>query len=71
MRTQPLRCNAPNAVSDAFMFRLPTALGWFYESHQRRDCVKNPSNPTNAVGGSFILSLHKGAPRVPRWAASP
>src|SRR5262249_14646603 len=29
----------------------------FPESHQRRDCAK--MNPTNAVGGSFILSLRR------------
>src|SRR5258706_1422672 len=28
--------------------------------HQRRDRVKSPANPTNAVGGLFTLSLHKG-----------
>jgi len=27
--------------------------------------VKSPANPTNAVGGSFILSLHNDAPKGP------
>src|SRR6266403_2268 len=37
--------------------------------------LRNPGhrgvlNPTNAVGGPFILSLHKGAPRVPFFISS-